>query len=79
MLHTFNGVPRAAATAEREWILTRVRTFCMDAVSIGVILLVLSSLYMWWDLRAKRRFGIAVLIAGVLTCGLFVVGLRALP
>jgi hypothetical protein len=78
MLHTFNGVPQAAATVERDWILTRVWTFFMDAISVGVILLVLSSLYMWWDLRTKRRLGIAMLIAGMVSCGFFVVGLRVL-
>lgn len=77
-LHTFSGVPRTALAVERDWLLTKVWSFVMDAVSVGLIFLVLSSLYMWWGLRTKRAWGLVALALGVLSCGLFVVGLRAL-
>jgi hypothetical protein len=77
MLHTFSGVPRAGVP-ERDWLLTKIWSALMDAVSVGLIFLVLSSLYMWWGLRPKRAWGLVALALGVLTCGLFVVGLRAL-
>jgi hypothetical protein len=48
----------------------------MDAVAVGIILMVLSSLYMWWGLKEKRLLGIAALALGTSTCGLFVTGLR---
>lgn len=78
MLHTFNGVAGAASVPERDWLLTKVWSALMDAVSVGLIFLVASSLYMWWGLQAKRTWGLVALALGVLSCGLFVVGLRAL-
>jgi hypothetical protein len=48
----------------------------MDALAIGLILMVLSSLYMWYRLRPKRALGIVALSLGGLTCGAFVFGLR---
>lgn len=77
MLHTFSGVPRAGVP-ERDWLLTKIWSALMDAVSVGLICLVLSSLYMWWGLPPKRAWGLVALALGVLSCGLFVVGLRAL-
>jgi hypothetical protein len=76
-LHTFSGMPRTASNAERDWLPTKVWSFLMDAVSVGLIFLVLSSLYMWWGLRTKRALGMIALALGILSCGLFVVGLRA--
>jgi len=48
----------------------------MDAVAAGVILVVLTSFYMWWGLREKRVLGLLALALGTAVCGLFVFGLR---
>lgn len=76
LLHTFTGVRMNDSRNERDWILTSVWAFAMDAVAAGLILMVLSSLYMWYELPQKRRVGAIILSLGFLTCGLFCVGLR---
>lgn len=76
LLHTFTGVRMNDARNERDWILTSVWAFAMDAVAAGVILMVLSSLYMWYELPQKRRVGAIILSLGFLSAGLFCVGLR---
>ena len=48
----------------------------MDAVAIGLIFMVLSSVYMWFELPQKRIPGAIALGLGTLLCGLFCVGLR---
>jgi hypothetical protein len=75
-LHTFVGVSPEDPRNQRDWLLTSVWALSMDAVAAGIILMVLSSLYMWWGLKEKRLLGIAALALGTLTCGLFVTGLR---
>jgi hypothetical protein len=75
-LHTFIGVSPDDPRNQRDWLLTWVWALSMDAVAVGIILMVVSSLYMWWGLREKRSPGIAALGLGILTCGLFAAGLR---
>jgi hypothetical protein len=41
-----------------------------------MILMVLSSFYMWWGLREKRKLGFAALGLGAGVCALFAFGLR---
>lgn len=48
----------------------------MDALALGLILMVLSSYVMWYQLPSKRRGGIVARLLGVLSCGAFVVGVR---
>ena len=43
-----------------------------------MILMVLSSYYLWWLRPQKRGLGAIVLALGFLTCGLFCFGLRVL-
>lgn len=76
ILHTFTGVRLEDARNRRDWVLTSVWAWTMDAVAAGLILMVLSSGYMWYELPQKRRLGIVVLGLGCLSCGLFCVGLR---
>jgi hypothetical protein len=78
ILHTFTGVRMDDARNARDWVLTSVWAWTMDAVAAGLILMVLSSCYMWYELPQKRRFGVIALALGFLSCGLFCVGLRCL-
>jgi hypothetical protein len=75
-LHTFTGVQLDDPRQSRDWALTSVWAFSMDAVAAGLIFMVLSSLYMWWELPQKRLLGTVVLGLGFLSCGLFCIGLR---
>jgi hypothetical protein len=77
-LHTFTGasVHEKDNRNQRDWVLTKVWAFAMDAVAVGLIVMVLSSFYMWYELPEKRRMGTIVLAVGVLSCGLFCLGLR---
>ena len=75
VLHTFTGVLDDPPNT-RDWALTSVWAYSMDAVAAGLIFMVLSSFYMWFKLPQKRLPGAVVLGVGSLICGLFCVGLR---
>ncbi|OLE81308.1 MAG: hypothetical protein AUG74_00805 [Bacteroidetes bacterium 13_1_20CM_4_60_6] len=75
VLHTFSGVLDDPPNT-RDWVLTYVWAFSMDAVAAGLIFMVLSSLYMWFKLPQKRLAGAAALGLGTLSCALFCIGLR---
>ena len=79
-LHTFSGVRGMwnEPAQERDWIVTRVWSLSMDAVCVGVIYLVLSSLYMAFQLKGQRLFVVSTLTIGTLTCAFFVWGLTML-
>lgn len=76
VLHTFTGVRPNDDRNRRDWILTSVWAWTMDAVAVGLILMVISSLFLWWELPHKRRSGTIVLALGILSSGLFCLGLR---
>jgi hypothetical protein len=76
ILHTFTGVRLDDTRNKRDWAITSVWAWTMDAVAVGLVLMVLSSFYMWYRLRQKRLLGAIVLLSGFLSCGLFCVGLR---
>ena len=76
VLHTFTGVQMDDARNSRDWALTSLWALSMDAVAAGLIFMVLSSLYMWFELPQKRLPGAVVLGLGSLSCGLFCLGLR---
>ena len=76
-LHTFSGV-RAIwnePIQERDWIMTRIWSFSIDAVSIGLILIVISSLYMGLKIKENRQWAVVSLALGILVCSFFVWGL----
>jgi hypothetical protein len=75
-LHTFDGNVVDDPRNSRDWTLTYVWAYTMDAVAAGLIYMVLSSLYMWLKLPQKRLPGAVALGLGLLSCGLFCVGLR---
>ena len=76
-LHTFTGVRGIwnEPVQERDWFLTRIWSFSMDALSIGLILIVISSLYMGLRIKENRRWIVASLTLGTLVCSFFVWGL----
>lgn len=76
LLHTFTGVRANDPMNERDWALTMVWVFTMDALAVGLVLTVFSSYIMWYQLNAKRRGGIVALLLGLVSCGVFVGGLR---
>jgi hypothetical protein len=47
----------------------------MDALAVGLLLMVFSSYYMWYRFKQKRLLGWLTLGVGFLSCGLFVYGL----
>lgn len=79
-LHTFSGVRGIwnEPEQERDWIATKLWSLSMDAVCIGTIILVLSSLYMAWQIKEKRRPIIVSLALGAASCAYFVWGLAAM-
>jgi hypothetical protein len=75
-LHTFTGVRLSAPTAERDWWLTKLWSFSMDAVCVGVAVLILTSLALAYERREHRLGSTVALAAGMLACGYFVFGLN---
>lgn len=75
VLHTFSGTPVNNPSATRDWSLTTIWVVAMDALAVGLLLMVLTSYYMWYQLKKKRLIGFIALGSGVLACALFVVGL----
>jgi hypothetical protein len=78
ILHTFTGVRIGDTRNQRDWVLTTLWVLTMDGLALGLIVMVLTSLFMWWRIRKKRLFGFVALTLGVLLCGLFAVGLKSL-
>ena len=74
-LHKFTGVSMNDPGRERDWVLTMIWSIAMDAVALGLIVLVLSGVYLWYRLKKKRLLGLVVLGAGTASCGFFVLGL----
>ena len=74
-LHHFTGVRMGQPEMQRDWVMTKVWSFSMDAVCAGLIFLVISSLYMWYPQLRKRRAGWFALGAGTFICGFFMYGL----
>ena len=77
-LHTFTGVRGIyrEPNSIRDWLPTRIWSFSMDAVAIGVILMVLTSLYMGWQrLKVHPVGGMASFALGILVTVYFMWGL----
>jgi hypothetical protein len=76
VLHTFTGVRTGDTRNDRDWLLTTVWALCMDAVALGMSLMVLSGLYLWTRVPGKRKLGFAALLSGLAASAIFVLGLR---
>lgn len=75
-LHTFTGTRANTPTAERDWWLTKLWSFSMDALAAGLILLVATSVILAIERREKWLGSAIALGLGVSACGFFVFGLR---
>jgi hypothetical protein len=75
ILHSFSGSRFNTANSQRDWLLTTMWVFSMDSLASALIVMVLGSYYMWYRLKRKRRLGVVVLAAGLLSCGVFLIGL----
>ncbi|MDR3676437.1 MAG: PepSY-associated TM helix domain-containing protein [Acidobacteriota bacterium] len=76
MLHTFDVEKRGNSQAPRNWLLSKIWCFTMDAVAVGLILMVLGSYYMWFRLKKIHVLGWISLALGFVICGFFVAGLN---
>jgi hypothetical protein len=76
VLHTFSGVRANDTRNYRDWALTTLWVLSMDAVSVGMVVMVLGGLYMWFGLPTKRKGGFVALLLGTAVCFVFVFGLR---
>ncbi|MES2873976.1 MAG: hypothetical protein V4708_09660 [Bacteroidota bacterium] len=77
-LHTFNGSNGNKPGLQGNWIITQVWKFSMDAISIGLIYLCISSWVMWYRIRKNYRWGSIVLSLGFASVLYFVYLLRIL-
>jgi hypothetical protein len=75
VFHTFSGSRFNQPASQRDWIVTSAWVWAMDALAAGLIVMVLGSYYMWWRLKKAHTPGVAVLAAGMVSCGIFVLGL----
>ena len=70
-LHKLTGVKLDQPEQRRDWMLTWIWSAAMDALALGLVFLVVSSLYLWFRLPAKRRAGLIALAFGIACCALF--------
>jgi hypothetical protein len=74
IFHTFSGSRFNQPATRRDWIMTSIWVFAMDALAAGLIVMVLGSYYMWWRLKKLKTLGVAALSAGFAICVAFVAG-----
>ncbi len=74
VFHTFSGSRFNQPASERDWIVTSVWVLAMDALAAGLVVMVLGSYYMWWQLKKSHTLGFVVLAAAFAACGAFVAG-----
>jgi hypothetical protein len=74
IFHTFSGSRFNQPASQRDWMVTSIWVWSMDALALGLIVMVIGSYYMWWTLKKRRTLGFVTLAAGALSCGAFVAG-----
>lgn len=77
-LHKFTGMKMGEPDETRDWLLTRIWSFAMDALALGMVILVGSGIYLWLRRREARRPGLAALLGGGVCCAFFFFGLGVL-
>ena len=75
-LHQFTGVGMNQPERTCDWLMPERLSFSMDVVLVGLFVMVLGGLYMWYQLKRRKRLGLDILLLVILSCGFFVVGLR---
>jgi len=75
-LHTFSGVRATSVRPERDWLPTKLWSLSMDALVVGLIVLVASSLVLAYERREKWMSAGIALGLGLAVCAFFVFGLR---
>jgi len=73
VFHTFSGSRATQPDTRRDWMVTSLWVFAMDALAAGLIAMVLGSYYMWWKLKKSKTVGVIVLAAGAACCIAFLV------
>lgn len=77
-LHAFTGVRLNDSRNERDWLVTKIWTFAMDAVALGLLALVGSGIWLWFKSGTSQVGGWIALAFGTFICGWFVFGIAAL-
>ena len=79
VLHTFSGVRgiwgESKENSQRDWLPTVIWSFSMDALCVGLIFMVISSLYMALQIKQNRTWCIVSFALGTLICSFFLWGL----
>jgi hypothetical protein len=75
IFHTFSGTRFTQPASRRDWVVTRIWVWAMDALAVGLIVMVLGSYYMWWRLKKRKTLGALVLAAGIASCFAFLLRL----
>ena len=73
--HTFSGSRYNNPESRRDWLLTTIWVVAMDALAVGLLVMVLGSYYMWYRLKSAHTIGWAMLAIGYFTCGWLLFGL----
>ena len=73
--HTFSGSRYNNPTNSRDWLLTSLWVVAMDALAIGLLVMVFGSYYMWYCLKQRRTLGWLALGSGLCGGAVFVFGL----
>src|SRR5262245_19830825 len=71
VFHTFSGTKFNRPDTARTWMVTSVWIVAMDALATGLVLMVLSSYYMWYQLKRTHALGWLALLIGAASTVLF--------
>lgn len=74
MLHTFSGSKASPPASSPGWIWATLWRFAMDALAVGILLLVAGSLVLAFERRERRRRAALALAAGSLVMLFFLYG-----
>ena len=74
IFHTFSGTRFNQPASRRDWVVTSLWVFAMDALAAGLTVMVLGSYYMWWRLKKRKALGLITLFLGVVSCTVFLAG-----
>lgn len=70
MLHSFSGVRRSDPSLHQNWWATDIWRLSMDVLSVGLILIVLSGICLWFIKARFRLWGTVALFLGIFTLGI---------